>query len=479
MPYFSSVERSGNVDEPDTVYYNADIINNNTSDFSTGLPAGNDPQIRFQETRDTAIIKDASKYEFSIVRFTMDGAGLDLPLFIPQVVLGQSDPTLTTYSVAVSLTQTYRFSDGSLKTFAENAFATPVLFSPETTSTVLAPVPQAPLVSQDLTSRYYWVYTYQHWVDLVNATIYNISNQYSPTTAWYKLWYLFQQDWLAYLTTRGLTVATDPFPYSTPNAMATSLFAPPELKYDATTGLFSWLGDERAFGTRVSTFTPAGGAGATTAPVASLWLNANLAGLLANFKMLIANVGLTVTTLSGYYASVQFPNKFYSNITDYTTTPLSTVTPTQLQAKYWVATQDYPSTGNLWSPISSIVFTSTLLPLKNENTAQPVIYGQGNLGLSAPTAQSAFQPIITDISLDTSAGSGSALYRQFIYYVPQAEYRMTAFEKSRQEIRTIDIQVYWKNRLNNQLYPVQMFNLSSVSLKILFRKRPVDLLSSY
>jgi len=31
--------------------------------------------------------------------------------------------------------------------------------------------------------------------------------------------------------------------------------------------------------------------------------------------------------------------------------------------------------------------------------------------------------------------------------------------------------VWWKNRLDGKLYPVQMFNLSSVSIKIMFRKR--------
>ena len=479
MPYFSSVERFGEIDEPDTVYYNADIINNNTEDYSIGLPPGNDPAIRFQETRDTAIIKDASKYEFSIVRFTMDGAGLDLPLFIPQVALGQSNPNLTVYSLGVSFSQTYRLSNGFVTTFNENATITPIIYSPETTNPTLAPLPQAPLTTQDLASRYYWCFTYQHWVNLINRTLWDKADLNNQQNAMYKLWYLFQQDWLSTIASQGLTVSTDPFPFGTVTDFMTNLFTVPELKYDATTGLFSWLGDERAFGTRLSAFTPATGTGATTAPSARLWLNANMAGLFANANMNIANAGLNDSTLYGYYATVIFNNKFYSNVLDATVAPYTTLAPTYLQAKYWMAEQDYPSTGNLWSPISSIVFTSTLLPLKNEATAQPVVFGQGNLGFNQPTAQSAFQPIITDISLDLSSPPGSGLYRQFIYYVPQAEYRMTAFEKSRQEIRTIDIQVFWKNRLNNQLYPVQMFNLSSVSLKILFRKRPVDLLSSY
>jgi hypothetical protein len=132
--------------------------------------------------------------------------------------------------------------------------------------------------------------------------------------------------------------------------------------------------------------------------------------------------------------------------------------------------QEAISTDSLWSPISSLVFTSTLLPIKAEATGAPVILGNGNLGFSSATVQSAFQPIITDITADTSV-RGSYAYRGFIYYTPTAEYRLSDFSPSKQEIRNIDIQVYWKCRLDNQLYPVQMYNLSSVSLKVMFKKR--------
>jgi hypothetical protein len=35
----------------------------------------------------------------------------------------------------------------------------------------------------------------------------------------------------------------------------------------------------------------------------------------------------------------------------------------------------------------------------------------------------------------------------------------------------VDVAVWWKNRLDGQLYPLQMFNLSSVSMKLMFRKK--------
>jgi hypothetical protein len=84
MSYVGNLQFSRSADDdidPDYVYYNATIINNRTGLNNYSRSA--DPEIRFQETRDTPIINDASKYNFSIIRFTMNGPNKDLPLFIP------------------------------------------------------------------------------------------------------------------------------------------------------------------------------------------------------------------------------------------------------------------------------------------------------------------------------------------------------------------------------------------------------------
>jgi S1-C subfamily serine protease len=85
MSYRSSIEVVGNNTDPDIVYYNADIVADAFDPSSLGLDR--DPPIRFQETRSTPLINDISKYMFSIIRFTMDGAGKDLPI----ADLGNSD----------------------------------------------------------------------------------------------------------------------------------------------------------------------------------------------------------------------------------------------------------------------------------------------------------------------------------------------------------------------------------------------------
>lgn len=491
----------GTAGEPNYIYYNCDIINNRTDDINQALLASPDPQIRFNETRDTALVKDVSQYEFSIIRFTVNGANRDLPLFIPNIETGQTDVNLTTYSVALSFQQTYNVAEG-IRNLNIAPPPTRIIYEPETKNAILAPTPRPPTVEQDLSTRYYWVYTYQHFLDLVNKTLY---------TAHKTLYDNIVAAWAALGTATPL-----PAQFATYTAFQ-AYVQPPQIVYDdETKPLFTIYADSDAFGQRLEPFVAAvpPAVGATTQPRCRLFFNTNMYGLFANFSNLFWNsIDIGATTipafLGGTYPSVYtlpgfpnsptlsggnpaytyplgyvpegyvneliFPNKFFQNVDDYRLAPYSGVpplgyVPLSAQKAYWKLTQDYKSVDSLWSPISSIVFTTSLIPVKTEAASQPNILGTGNLGDSAPTSKSAFEPIITDIALDLATG-GADDYRQFVFYSPSAEYRMSSLTPSKQELRNIDIQVYWKNRLNNQLYPFNMFNLSSVSLKMMFRHK--------
>ena len=598
--FSSSIQSYGdNQDVPDYVYYNADIINNTTADKLFGVPVA-DPQIRFNETRDKAIIKNASDYYFSIIRFTMDGANKDLPLFIPniQTGTGQANFNLTTYSMAVTFEQTVN-ADGagnvSLVAVPEQRF---IQYEPET---VLAPLPRPmsasnfvgqwgagtqylfgqivssggadqygqflgpfytpatqplwsntsfyqtgalvqfnntsyeatasapigipPIVgpfwalappigadpilnanakywsfvgndqgnTQDLTGRYYWVYTYQHWVDLWNKTMvdpaqFSAAPLATSTCAYQDTYNRFA---VLFNTQYGSLAA---FPYPTFGDFCNAVY-PPVMKFIPETSKFEIYLDSAGFGDRLTAFTPTAYAagppvvsGIATHPVCRLFFNSNMFGLFSNYDNYYWN-GASITGLpfapNGYVNEILAVNKAYQNIADFRLTPYTGVgplgytpvsltgavqTPNMINRVYYLAQQDYSSTDSLWSPISSVVFTSTLLPIKAEATGAPVVLGLGNTGFSSATVQSAFQPIITDISLDTSQTNADS-YRKFIYYAPSAEYRLSDFSPSKQEIRNIDIQVFWKNRLDNQLYPITMFNLSTVSIKVMFKHK--------
>ncbi len=592
MSYRSAVSNvGGTVGLPDYVYYNADIINNETKEVANGNVVI-DPQVRFNEVRDAALIKDASQYFFSIVRFAMDGSNKDLPLFIPviQSSTGANNVDLTTYSVALSYQQQWNTTDVGVLDLTVQPPPRFIQYIPETQNTTLAPVPPtmaavgakglyaagttynpgdivwtalnvygngvapfyqvskpqlqweadrtylvgawvlyqglayyalagssgvapgtnpavwqlgvlgiAPTTSpywqpvsdqlgqsQNLSSRYYWVYTYQHWLDLVNATL---IQAYDDT------FQAFQQAWAASGT-------VDAFPFADFTAFQSYVNAP-QMVYNPSTKRFSIYFDSDGFGKRIQNFTPAvppAPLPAATVPIVRLFFNSNMFGLFSNFDNTYWNEvrntaalgpfnGATLSpprpgnaNFTGYTNEILCPNKFWTNVIDYRIPPYAGVAPLGFvppdcygtnpfqQKPYWVQEQDYQSTDSLWSPIASVVFTSTLLPVRAEATGQPVVLGTSNTGFTSATTQSAFQPIITDIALDTSS-DGAEAYRSFIYYSPQAEYRLSDFTSSKQDIRNIDIQVFWKNRLDNNLYPITMFNCSTVSLKVMFRHK--------
>jgi hypothetical protein len=74
-----TILRSADI-QSELLYYNLDVVNGSQYDNGTS-----DPVLKFEETRSQSIIKDASRYNFSIVRFSMDGPNKDLPLFIPTI----------------------------------------------------------------------------------------------------------------------------------------------------------------------------------------------------------------------------------------------------------------------------------------------------------------------------------------------------------------------------------------------------------
>jgi len=553
----SSVNRvGGSSDDPDYLYYNVSIINNNANDLAAG-EAVRDPPITFNETRDTYLIKNSSDYFFSIVRFSMAGPGLDLPLFIPdiQTGTGQTNFNLTSYSVAVTYKQTWEIDAGGAFVSIPFDITPPPTFlkwEPENKNLVIAPLPRTlaspnyvglydgiagsyipgqivtlaitlddagtapyyvcrvannpgnpqtpgsgsidPITrqpywlltsatlgnTQDVSTYYYHASTYEHVVGLVNKTIYDPAQAGQPPTllpesAVAAAYAEFYVQWVA-----GFPPGT-PFPYATLGAFAETII-PPKVKYDVDTGLFSIIADSDAYGERIQTFVvvppapPPGLGTPQTPPVCRLFMNTNMFGLFANFPNTYYNslsipgfASPTQPGFPGYTNEILFVNKDYTNVLDYRQLPYSAITPLYLQKPYWVATQEAISTDSLWSPIQALVFTSTLLPIQNESGGPPNELGTGNLGFSSATVRSAFEPIITDIVLPLG-DKGAIDYRGFIYYAPTAEYRLADFTANT-EIRNIDIQIYWRNRLDNTLYPVPLYNQSNVSLKFMFRKK--------
>lgn len=515
--------------DSDIVYYNASIITTEQREVGVQDTA---QLVKFNEARDAPIIHDASQYEASIVRFAMNGPNKNLPLFIPVIQLNtpqyapfaaQTDPNLTVYYISIAYQREWEFTTNAgvagSQIFTVAPLSTPIIYRPETQNTVAAPVPQAPaggFTRQNLSSRYYWVYTYKHWADLVNETM---------LRAMGRVYTNFNAAWND--PVNNIDLAVSPFPYPTFQSFLNDHDAP-FIKYNEETKLFEIYGDTRAFNvsgqltgvpspapvsaqigvnTPIPAFTPPAPIvpPAPAQPISPAYLrlffNSNLFGLFSNFNNTFLNaVGgssilfpLTATTPitiptgtlvlslpTDYCNEILFTNQNYTNILNNNPTLQGNTAvpppaynpyfliPTNKQTLYWISKQDYNSTNSLWSPVAAIVFTSTLLPVKKEFTGKPVILGSNNVSGAVGT-QSAFEPIISDFVIDQQYEKAEG-WRDFTLYEPTAEYKMISLTASHDEIRNIDLQVFWKYRLTGELIPLTMSNTSDVTIKMMFRK---------
>nr|WPF46697.1 MAG: putative minor capsid protein [Lake Baikal virophage 9] len=115
------------------------------------------------------------------------------------------------------------------------------------------------------------------------------------------------------------------------------------------------------------------------------------------------------------------------------------------------------STINLWSPISSIVFTSNTLPINNELVSAPSVY------LNAVTQQSTNNNKISQTVADFE--SGDLTYKPYLAYQPNI-YRYIDL-KGDTALQNIDISCYWKNNIGD-LIPFYLNAGDTASMKIMF-----------
>ena len=140
-----------NLDEiPYHIYYDTSITNNDIT--------GNHPlRLNFSETRSGgSLISNPSDYFFSIVRFEVQTP--NLPVFIPQIMLNQTD------SVNKTIYRLEFFYNGQ-------SFGDYVYYEPAYT-TITPPI--LPLSQADLVHPYYHIHTFSEWVELLNRNIQRI-----------------------------------------------------------------------------------------------------------------------------------------------------------------------------------------------------------------------------------------------------------------------------------------------------------------
>lgn len=455
MASFTSVSQRGSAADPDYVYYNATIINNTVQTNQLA----DDPRITFQDTREVPIVKDSSKYDMSVENFTISGGQKSLPVFIP--IINPTSPTdITTTSYSVS----FGVYNGANYVLATRS----IIWVPENgASFTVVPTTAIPNQSQ---SDYYYCYTYSHWVDLMNTAL-----------------ALAYADVVAQIGAANMGTAC------------------PFFEFDATTGLFSINQDANTAFSKSSTPAPQflgygntpgapfnifgkSTALASTAGMAYqngeysfVGFNSNLEGLITNFDTVYYGYQGQQWTASGDEivdgvltagVPVYFPENVVITIpqtnvpTVYTLpNPFSSSSSSGVQ-NYIRETQDFISTGSLWSPVASIVLATNQIPVRNEANANPVQIGSSTTGLDQPSS-GAFQKVLIEVPINAITAD---LWRGFIYYEPLVP-TFSTMDPTIEGIKNLDVSVFWRNRITNGLVPLRMYNQGTMSFRLCFKKK--------
>lgn len=435
----ATIDFIGNRDDPDYVYYNAMIVNNTVQTTQTT----SDPSIIYQDTRDMPILRDSSNYEVSVEKFTLDGAVQNLPIFIPQIQTPVTNINNTVYTI------TFSWTDGV--NYFQNTQT--LKWTPEDLSS-FAPAPPTGTETQT-ESPYYYMYTFQHWVNIINNSLTSAYNavktsagagfggtvcpffSYDPERKVFSV----SQD----VNTSVVAYGSDlPQPYGFPSSVGSSSVG----AYLANE--FSFVGFNTNFEALINNLTTTyyadavawGGGFFYPENVVKVTVDANLPN-------------------SSYFTSAGTDKSALTQNTGALVNPFTGIlSPTA--TLYSITTEEKSSIESLWSPVQSFVITTTQIPIINEFVSNPLALGSANLGTSQ-SGGNAFSRILIETPLEV-------ITENWFSYEPKTP-TFSSLSPTHISLRTIDFRVFWRNRLTNSLTPVTLYNLGTASIRLLFQKK--------
>ena len=327
MSQLSTIANSVN---PDHIYMDLTLKNfQQTNQESTPLI--------FNERRNTPFIPNSGEYYMSIIRFQIDT--YSLPVFVADIQPNQSDPNLMIHS----LTLEYVSSLG-VKTSAGPTY----LVWNNVNKYIDAPIPPLSNINGMQTdSAYYYSYSFEHLVSLVNT---------------------------AFITNMNLLKTA---------VSGINSIDPPFMGWDEINRIASIYADNDHFNINAST------------PKVNIYFNRPLFALFNSF-------------MHYKYAITSANNQIYQMRME-SVNGLNLIKDALLSGTktYIKLTQEYPTISN-WTPLSSIVFTSNTLPINQTQTSAPIIINNGIL--VSNNENNAFASIITDLVSDELCYRPNLLY---------------------------------------------------------------------
>ena len=347
---------------------------------------------------------DSAEYFCSIVRFTIQ-TGNTLPVFIPSIVTNQNDPNLTIYNVTLDYNGT--------------SVTRNVIYVPEDNT---APLPAPPLIQQDISSKYYYVYNYRHFIEMVNAAL---------QTAF-----------------EDLRTLVTPVTFDQPKPTQ-----PPYLDFDIITNRVILHAEQIRYNETFLT--------QTSDLAIHMFFNERLFELFvgvqytfesnqgdANYRLRVAYNGSNLVTrrvVEGYDPDTE--------------------TVVFLDLDYVQMFQEVSSIA-IWNPVSAIIFTSALLPIKTTQTSLPKNIGSNENAFSNVGNNSNMLTAISDFAITVD---GNNQYRPIIIYNPSAEYRLIDMN-SYMNLNRVDIIVYWQYMFGNA-HPFELSPGNVASVKIMCKRK--------
>lgn len=370
---------------------------------------------------------------------------------------------------------------------------------------------------KQIESPYYYLYSYQHWCLLLNNALitawrdvmykcqfhlgYGATQcpffEFNPTTGLFSICQDSLTSWIPYGQTKETSGrVTDA---SAGVSDWTYPFGP---VFNPTTTLIG-----RGQGTNAGTGAGTGGAGAVDFLQANygerefsyVGMNSNLEGLMTNFDavyysanstILSSSNGFSYAPLSGSVvapstisngtgtgdwiltstAPLYYPENIINVIPDARfecifTLPQIWAVASPESVYYIRETQDYISTGSLWSPIASFVLGTTQIPVRKEVMANPISLGGSSLG--GTTSGGASQKVLLEVPID---GVTADIWRGNVLYKPLTPI-FSAMDSTQDGLQVIDINLGWRNRLTNQVIPCLLYNSGSVTYRLRFVRK--------
>jgi len=353
----------------------------------------------------------------SVVGFEMDTQSI--PVFICDPIVGQSNVNDTVYTI----TMNYITSSGT----ANKVVQTRVQWEPEDKS---ATQPTGLVPDNYNMDYYYYAYTYQHFIGLVNKAL---------DTCWSAL-------------------EAAPAPLLVPGANTLRAF-------------ISLEGDKVILNAQsVHCLTDSSGNiiannGTADTTGVKIYFNTELYNLFSSFEAIkvaqpLVNIGPASSYLNTNYQLLFTRNQSCTDI-KLTPTTFSIVPPNPLYYMHQNVSEYSPLP--YWNPIDKVVFTTAQLPVVPQLVAAASNYytSTQNSGTNADVSY-----ILCDFSAQLATGTE---YKPNITYIPPAEYVLNELYGD-VPLSSISIYVFWKDKFGD-LHPFLLEAGGTALLKIMFRKK--------